>query len=149
MKLEDEIKQIRFKNNRHKLSVNIIFSFNWMHAHSVQFFKPYGLTPQQYNVLRILRGSHPEEISIKLIKERMLDKMSDVSRIVDKLLDKGLIDRTICPEDRRQCNVSIKPAGLTLLNKIDKKIDAFDNRLSNLTDNEVDKLNTLLDKMRG
>ncbi len=101
MKLEDEIVQRKFQTETHKLGVNIIYTFNWLNAFQTSLLRKYDLTPQQYNVLRILRGQHPSIANIKLIKERMLDKMSDASRIVEKLRNKNFLQREICPEDRR------------------------------------------------
>ena len=101
MKLEDEILQKHFRNEYHKATVNVIFSYNWLVDYQVKLFKPYGITMQQYNILRILRGQYPKPATIKLIKERMLDKMSDASRIVEKLRLKGLVERNICSNDNR------------------------------------------------
>jgi DNA-binding MarR family transcriptional regulator len=109
----------------------------------------YDLTPQQFNLLRILRGQYPKPASITLLKERMLDKMSDASRLVERLLAKGLVERKICPEDRRKVDVVITKKGLKLLEKIDKTDNEMDNYLKNLSEVEAKKLNELLDKLRG
>jgi DNA-binding MarR family transcriptional regulator len=104
---------------------------------------------QQYNILRILRGQYPKPATIKLIKERMLDKMSDASRIVEKLRLKGLVERTICPNDRRNVDVCITEKGLGLLTQLDKHDGEVDAKLSSLNTEEVAQLNSLLDKLRG
>lgn len=149
MKLEDEILQKHFRNEYHKAAVNVIYSYNWLVDYQVQLFKPYGITMQQYNILRILRGQYPKPATIKLIKERMLDKMSDASRIVEKLRLKGLIDRNICSNDRRNVDVCITEKGLELLSAIDKHDDEADAKLSTLSEEEIKQLNDLLDKLRG
>lgn len=149
MRLEEEIKQERFSSQYHKALVNIIYTNNWIAAQQTGILKPHGITMQQYNVLRILRGQHPDPATIKLIKERMLDKMSDASRIVEKLRTKGLVERNICPEDRRNVDVIITPKGLELLSKIDTREHLLEHRLTTLDSEEVKNLNHLLDKLRG
>jgi DNA-binding MarR family transcriptional regulator len=149
MKLEDEIVQKKFRSETHKLGVNLVYTFNWIDALHQKHFKKHGITPQQFNLLRILRGQHPRPATIKLLKERMLDKMSDASRIVEKLRLKGLVDRDISPDDRRNCDVMINAKGLKLLADIDKEEKLFDNFYSNLSDEEKKQLNDLLDKLRG
>jgi DNA-binding MarR family transcriptional regulator len=149
MKLEEEISQRKFRNEAHKLAVNIIYTFNWLNSYQSDFFKKYKITGQQFNVLRILRGQHPQPATIKILKERMLDKMSDASRIVEKLRLKGYVKREISVYDRRNCDVSISDKGLTLLAEIDKENDAMDKFLAALNDEEKKQLNDLLDKLRG
>jgi DNA-binding MarR family transcriptional regulator len=149
MKLEDEIVQKKFRSETHKLGVNLVYTFNWLDAFHQKHFKKHGITPQQFNILRILRGQYPKPATIKLLKERMLDKMSDASRIVEKLRIKGLIDREISSTDRRNCDVSINAKGLKILANIDKEEELFDNLYSNLSLKEKKQLNDLLDKLRG
>lgn len=149
MKLEDEIVQRKFRSESHKLGVNLIYTFNQLDAFYQKHFKKHNITPQQFNVLRILRGQHPNPATIKLLKERMLDKMSDASRIVEKLRVKGLVDRHICPTDRRNCDVFINAKGLKLLSQIDKEEKTLDDFFSNLSSQEKKHLNDLLDKIRG
>lgn len=149
MKLEDEIRQTKFINNSHKAIVNIIYTNNWLVNSQTCLLKKHNLTMQQYNILRILRGQYPNPSTIKLIKERMLDKMSDASRIVEKLRMKGLIDRTICDNDRRNVDVFINKKGLNLLASLDKMNDENDKLMSNLSNDELLTLNDLLDKLRG
>jgi len=149
MKLEDEILQKHFRNEYHKATVNVIYSYNWLVDYQVKLFRPYGITMQQYNILRILRGQYPKPATIKLIKERMLDKMSDASRIVEKLRVKGLVERNICSNDRRNVDVCITQKGLELLSLVDKHDEEVDTKLSTLSEDEIKQLNDLLDKLRG
>ncbi len=149
MKLEEEISQKKFRNEYHKAAVNLIFTFSWLRSYQEKIFKPKGITMQQFNILRILRGQHPNPANIKLIRERMLDRMSDCSRIVEKLRRKGLIERTVCPKDRRHVDVVITDKGLDLLSKLDPVSEEVDKYLSKLNEGEVTKLNELLDKLRG
>lgn len=149
MKLEDEIKQKKFKNDYHKLAVNLIYTHGWLSNHQAEFFKSFDITGAQYNILRILRGQHPNPASINLLKDRMLDKMSDASRLVERLKNKGLVEREICPEDRRKVKVKITDSGIELLKKMDDLEDKFENLFSNIKSSEAKMLNELLDKIRG
>ncbi len=149
MKLEQEIFQNKFRNETHKLGVNLIYTYNWLNTFQSKLLKPQDLTSQQFNVLRILRGQHPKHASVKIIRERMLDKMSDASRIVEKLRLKGLVERVVSNIDRRECEVSITEKGLMLLAAIDKENENFDKIFSALTKEEIVRLNDLLDKLRG
>jgi len=149
MRLEEEIAQDSFNSQYHKLAINIIYTYNWLRSYHEKLFKPYGITMQQYNILRILRGQYPNTANIKLIRERMLDKMSDCSRIVEKLRIKGLVDRKTCPNDRRHVDVLITEKGLDLLKPIDPLIISVDKLLSTVTKEEAVEMNTFLDKLRG
>ncbi len=149
MRLEDEINQKKFQSESHKLAVNIIYTYNWLNAHQSGFLKSFGITPQQFNVLRILRGLQGQPASVKVIRERMLDKMSDASRIVEKLRLKGLIKRTTCSSDRRACDVFITDKGLLLLSKIDTENEVMNRMFHHLTDAEKQQMNSLLDSLRG
>ncbi|KAB1063479.1 MarR family winged helix-turn-helix transcriptional regulator [Salibacter halophilus] len=149
MKLEDEIKQKKFKTEYEKLLVNILFTSSWLNGAHLKFLKPRGLSQQQYNVLRILRGQHPDPASIGLISERMLDKNSNASRLVDKLLDKELIVRTTSKYDRRQKEIAITEKGLDLLEVLDEEFRKFQQQFHTLSVNEAENLNNLLDKLRG
>jgi len=149
VKLEDEIQQKKFKSEEQKLMLNLIYTTNWINAKYDSFFKDSDITIQQYNVLRILRGQHPNPCSIKLIKERMLDRMSDASRIVEKLNTKKLLERRECPNDRRSVDVVISENGLKLLASLDH-IDEESRLLFNtLSAEEKATLNELLDKLRN
>lgn len=149
MRLEDEIVQKKFMNEAHKLGINITYTFNWIYAFQAGLLKKYKLTPQQYNVLRILRGQYPNIANIKLVRERMLDKMSDASRIVEKLRSKGLLEREISVNDRRSCDVTITDKGMELLALIDKEDVSFEKLFHHLNPEQMKQLNDLLDAMRG
>ena len=150
MELGKEIKQVKpFRNKYHKATVNLIFTGKWIVQFHADVFKPYKLTLQQYNILRILRGKHPEAVTVKLIRERMLDRMSDASRIVEVLRKKGLLERTTHETDRRRMDVVITKKGMNLLTEIDEKEnDRIDNHLTTLDEKEIEQLNFLLDKLR-
>ena len=149
MKLEEEIKQSKFRNEYHKLAVNVIYTYGWFSNIQSQLFADHGITINQYNILRILRGQHPNPASINLLKERMLDKMSDASRLVERLRIKGLVKRDLSSHDRRCVDVLITEKGLKLLSKIDQLDHKGDAILKNLSSEEVKILNDLLDKLRG
>jgi DNA-binding MarR family transcriptional regulator len=149
MELEKEIQQTRFKNQYQKLTLNIIFTANWLNLRQIQLFKPYGLSPQQYNILRILRGQHPKVATVSLLSERMMDKSSNASRLVEKLRLKGLIDRAECPEDRRAVNVKITEKGLNLLKKLDPMVDEMEQLVNFINEGEAQAFNDFLDRMRG
>ena len=146
MRLEEEIKQPTFKNELQKALINIFYTGSWLQIMSSRVFKKYDLTMPQFNILRILRGQHPQPATINLLIERMLDKTSNASRLVDKLEAKGLVTRNQCPNDRRKVDVMITAAGLNLLLQMDKE-DIYQS-LNNLTDQEAEQLNLLLDKIR-
>lgn len=148
MKLEDAIKQKKFKTEEERLVINLIYTSNWIATEQVRFFKRYGISPQQYNVLRILRGQKPNPASVGLIQERMLDKMSNASRLVEKLKSKNLIKRSECSKDRRQVDVIITDEGLSLLEEMDKHQHEINDISSSLSSAEKQTLNELLDKLR-
>lgn len=149
MKIEEAIKQAQFRDPQQRAHVNLIFTHNYLQAKMMRQFKEFDLTLPQFNILRILRGQHPNPASVSLLVERMLDKMSNASRIVDKLLEKGLVSRRECPRDRRLVDILITDQGLDLLRRVDTS-GALDNLgLDNLTATEADTLSYLLDKLRG
>lgn len=148
MNLDVEIKQKNFKSEYHKLAVNIIFTHGWLLSHQKEIFDKYDITSTQFNILRILRGQHPNPGSINLLKERMLDKMSDVSRLVERLRVKGLVIRKTCNVDRRKSDVTISDKGLKLLKILDSLDDDFEKLISNISTEEAKTINKLLDKMR-
>lgn len=148
MKIEEEIKQEKFSSQHQKAVINLIYTANWLTSRQQDFFKPHNITGQQFNILRILKGQHPKTISATEIKLRMLDKNSDVSRLLDRLVAKNLIIKKACPNDRRAADVSITEEGLTLLKAIDKQQANMDHILS-LTEEEAKQLSDLLDKSRG
>lgn len=147
MKIEDEIKQPKFKSIHQKAVVNLIFTAGWLQGKQQGFFKPFGITNQQFNILRILKGQYPKTISATEIKSRMLDKNSDVSRLLDRLATKGLIDKQTCPKDKRQSDVQITKEGLDILTELDKKQKAIDH-VQALSEKEAEELSNLLDKLR-
>lgn len=150
MKLEQEIVTKKFKNEFTKAVVNIIYTSNWLHSRHAKLLKPFGLTNQQFNILRILRGQHPNPATVRLLTERMLDKMSNASRLVEKLRVKGLVGRDTCSQDRRQVNVCITKEGLDLLSEIDQMLDDLEQEyVANITEEEAAELSRILDKMRG
>lgn len=148
LKLEEEIQQKSFKTPQQKLAVNILYTCNWLNHHYFTFFKGKDITVQQYNVLRILRGQYPQYCNLKLIKDRMLDRMSDASRIIDKLVQKKLVERKSCPNDRRSVNILITQSGLDLLTSLDFIDRETEKIFKSLSTEETHKLNELLDKLR-
>jgi len=148
MQLEQEIKQEKFKTEEEKLTVNLIFTYYWLLDRLKDRLRPYGISMQQYNVLRILRGQGEKPASINLLKERMLDKSSDASRLVERLRIKGLVDRIICPMDRRAVEIRISNKGLELLTNIDKEDLKSKEIFESLKPEGVRKLNDLLDELR-
>ncbi len=148
MGLSEEIQQKKFESERQKALLNIIYTYNTLITEMNAYFKSHDITRQQFNVLRILRGQYPKPCSINVIKDRMLDKMSDTSRIVKRLENKGLLSRTECDSDRRAVEISISEPGLELLSETDRHVSGFEHLLHNLTEDEAETLNTLLDKIR-
>ncbi|WP_215226660.1 MarR family winged helix-turn-helix transcriptional regulator [Echinicola shivajiensis] len=149
MKLEDAIQQKTFKSPMNKAVVNLLYTQSYIVTQQVKLFKPYGISPEQYNVLRILRGHHPEPMTVSSIQDRMLNKMSNASRLVEKLKQKGFVNRKECPNDRRQVDINITKEGLTLLEKLDEEIQRLNKEVINLSEEEANTLNDLLDKLRG
>ena len=149
MSIEEVINQPNFRNNWQKATLNILYTSNWMQNKIKSFLKPYGITQQQFNVLRILRGQFPNPLTTSVIRDRMLDKMSDASRIVERLCKKGLVERKVCSTDKRLVDVSISDKGLGILAEIDKKSSFLDFSSTTLTEEEAQLLSDLLDKMRG
>ncbi len=148
MKIEEAI-QSRFRNDKHKLGVNLIYTANWYMDKLDSIFKSEEITHQQFNILRILRGAYPKPVTIKYIRERMLDKMSDVSRIVEKLREKGYLQRQECPNDRRNVDITITEKGLAELKKIDSLIEPLESIFDVFSPLEINMFNELLDKLRG
>ena len=146
MKIEDEI-QSSFKNQYQKAGVNLVYTGNWYIYYSAVFFKRFNLTGSQYNILRIVRGAN-RQVSIKYIKERMLDRVSDVSRVAEKLKNRGLIARAESEMDRRLVDISITPAGIELLETIEPELKQLDKFFTHLTDSELADFNRLMNKIR-
>jgi DNA-binding MarR family transcriptional regulator len=135
----------KFTNNKVKALLNIIYTANWISSKQNEFFKPFGISPQQFNILRILRGAG-KAIKVQTIKERMLERAPNATRLMDKLCDKALINRLPCPDDRRVVHIEITSKGLSLLKDISKELK--EDLLENLTEKEASQLSDLLDKIR-
>jgi len=149
MSIEQDIKQEKFNNEYDKVAVNILFTSSWLYNINATRLKEQGITPEQFNVLRILRGSHPKKMMLADITSRMIDKSSNCTRLVEKLRQKGFVKREICEGNRRQVDISITEKGLTILKKIDQDENALLSHLKNVTKYEAQELNRLLDKLRG
>ena len=148
MSLEKDINQVKFRNEQQKGVLNIIYTYNWILEKIKLTLDKEGITPQQFNILRILRGSHPAPLSTLQIRERMLDKMSDTSRIVDRLIIKNLVTKKVCAGDKRLVDVTISDKGRKLLEKLDRKNEEMDDIIKELSVAEIKILNKLLDKIR-
>jgi len=148
MRIEDEIKQPIFRDEHQKAHINLLFTAGWLQLRQAAAFKPFGLTLPQFNILRILRGQHPLPATVALLIDRMLDKTSNASRIVDRLEEKQLVTRTVCPANRRAVDIRITPAGLELLRGIEEAGIIDSDVISQLSEAEAHQLNALLDKMR-
>lgn len=150
MKIENEIKQYQFESNVHKALINLLYTNNWHRDLLQSIFKEFDLQQQHYNILRILKGSHPEPVSPGYIKEVMLDKGTDLTRLLDKLERKSFIVRNLCPSNRRKIDINLTKEGLELLNRIRPVFNNLSNQISNnLTEDEAETLSNLLDKLRG
>lgn len=149
MEIGKEIKQSKFQDEYHKMLLNLLFTGSWLNAKNALQLKPFGISPQQFNILRILRGQHPKPATVNLLIERMLDKNSNASRLVEKLRLKKLVERAVCPEDRRAVNVIITEKGLNLLAELDKEEKKWKKEFTILSEKEAKQLNFLLDKLRS
>lgn len=149
--IEEEIKQKKFPDIFVKTNVNLLFTSGWLQNVQARFFKPFGLTLQQYNVLRILRGQYPKSIKLVQITERMIDKMSNASRLIDKLQQKELVSQIQNPTNKREVSISITEVGLELLKEIDvelaKTVPPI--QYKNVSVEELEQLNLILDKIRS
>lgn len=148
MRLEEEIKQTKPISPYEKGVINLILTDHYLTSKLKNFLQQYDLTIQQYNILRILRGQYPDVCTNNLIDDRLLYKNADTSRLIDRLVKKSFVDRRQCKEDRRRVDILISDEGLQLLKKIDQNIDTVESFLQNLTADEVQELNRLLDKIR-
>ena len=149
MKIEEALKQKKFETPQDKAWVNIIYTYNFLMDHITEVFKRYDITHQQYNVLRILRGKHPETACCSSVKEVMMDKNPDLTRLCDRLISKGFIERELNEENRRQVVLKITGEGLSLLNRVDPELKSQSEILNNLSNEESEHLSALLDKLRG
>jgi MarR family 2-MHQ and catechol resistance regulon transcriptional repressor len=149
MSIEKDIQQVNFVSSRQKAMINILYTYGWLLEKIKSFLSKEDITHQQFNILRILRGALPLPLSTLQIRERMLDKMSDTSRIVDRLVNKDLVSKTTCPTDKRLVDVVITAKGEELLRKIDKETDQVSILMANLSENDAEMLSSLLDRLRG
>jgi DNA-binding MarR family transcriptional regulator len=147
MTLEKDIHQKVFRSEYQKSIINLIYTYNWVNEKLNRRFEPFDITQQQYNILRILRGAG-QPLSTLQIRQRMLDKMSDTSRIVDRLVKKGFVKKTICREDRRLVDVFLTDKGKKLLQNMDSMNEEMDSLFKYLSAEEARQLNLLLDKIR-
>jgi len=148
MGIEKDIQQENFRNEYQKMGINLLYTANWLNESINKFFIQAEITQQQYNILRILRGS-TIPLSTLQIRERMLDKMSDTSRIVDRLIVKELVIKTVCPTDKGLVDITLTPKGLSLIQKLDEYNDQIDGILKGVTEKEASTLNQILDKLRS
>lgn len=149
MEIEKEIYNNKFENNHQKAVVNLIYTYGWLTNQLKKRLHQYGITLQQYNILKILKEQHPNPATINILKERMLDKMPDASRIIERLVQKELVYRCVSDKDRRAVDILINSKGLDTLKKLDAEMSIKDAVSKNLSDDESNTLSNLLDKMRG
>lgn len=148
MGIEEEIKQPKFKSPHQKMLINLLYTTSWLNAKQNQLLKPHGISLQQYNILRILRGQYPGSIGVNALMDRMLDRNSNASRLVEKLRGKGLVERTTCMEDRRRVDVKITKKGLKSLDRLEPMIEGFHQALREIDDKEANQVNKVLDQIR-
>jgi DNA-binding MarR family transcriptional regulator len=149
MTIEKAIKQKKFANPYHKLLVNITYTANWFMNKQMELLRPFDLSPQQYNVLRILKGAYPEPMRVQDISDRMLDKTSNTSRLIDKLLSKKLVDKQLSRDDRRAVDILINPSGFDILEKTTPLIAELEKLMHGFTVEDVEKVNQVLDGIRN
>ncbi len=149
MELQKEVRNSKFENTFQQALVNVFFTYHWSNQNVKEILSPYDITQQQFNVLRILRGQYPKPCTNNLLKSRIIDKMSDISRIVERLVQKEYIVKTVNVGDKRALDILISKKGLDLLHKLDNEIDFSSFIRNNLNEDEATQLNVLLDKFRG
>lgn len=149
MKLEEAIKSVNFKNETHKAGLNILYTAWWIKTSMSRELKDFGITHEQYNVLRILKGKSPEEMCVKDIAGRMIEKSSNVPRIIDRLVIKKLVKRSTDLTDKRHTVMSLTQAGLTILDLSTKKINILFDKVIEVGDADATKLNQLLELVRA
>lgn len=147
MKIDEAIKS-KFRSPQHRALINLIYTTNWLNSRKVELLRPYGISPQQYNVLRILRGSNPEPLSVLSIKERMLDKTPNTTRLIDKLLSKKLVSRTRYENDRRVVFVTITDSGIRLMGELDSLIEDNELPIMKWDDDLANQISDALDELR-
>ena len=150
MKIDDEIKQYKFESNLQKAIINLLFTNNWHRDKINTILKSFDLQPQHFNILRILNGNYPNAVSPGYIKQVMIDKGVDLTRMLDKLDKLNLIKRNLCPSNRRKIDLNLTDEGILMLQKLSPHLDAHYLELkNNLTEAESEQLSLLLDKLRG
>ncbi len=148
MKLEEAIKSTRFTDETHKAGLNILYTAYWLKSHISAALKETGITSEQFNVMRILKGKHPEHMCVKDIASRMLEKNSNVPRIADRLVTKKLVKRATSKEDKRETIMNLTEKGLQLLETANKAVEDVNTNVIGLNNDEAKKLNDLIEKMR-
>lgn len=150
MKIEEEIQQSTFQNDFQKLQINILFTASWLNQQTTQLLKPYKISWQQFNILRILRGRHPEPATVKVLASRMIDKTSNASRLVEKLRQKGYVERNECQEDRRRVDIVLTELGMKVVNKASETMETeMQSKLTQISAKEAQFASDVLDRMRG
>ena len=147
MGIEQDIQQSNFRNEFQKMGINLLYTANWLNEQIGKMLSEEGVTQQQYNILRILRGSTTPLSTLK-IRERMLDKMSDTSRIVDRLIAKELVVKNTCEKDKRLVDITLSPKGLDLVDQLDQYNERIDALLKGINESEAQMMNQILDKIR-
>lgn len=148
-RIEDEIKQSKFRSEGQKLIINLIYTYNQISGQMSLILQPHGLTMQQYNILRILKGQYPNPSTNNLVKERMLDRNSDVTRLIDRMIRNGLVTRTSCEKDRRRVDILITQQGLDVLDAIQSHETDVDLIAQRLSEDQQRSMNDMLDRLRG
>ncbi|MEM8524422.1 MAG: MarR family transcriptional regulator [Bacteroidota bacterium] len=150
MRIEEEIKQAKFKNEYQKLQINVLFTASWLNQQTTQLLKPYKISWQQFNILRILRGRHPEPATVKVLASRMIDKTSNASRLVEKLRQKGYVERSECQEDRRRVDIILTELGMQIVNEASDRLEEkLQEKLTQISEEEAQLASDILDRMRG
>lgn len=149
MKFEEKIQQFTFRDNYVKAILNLKYTASWYNSKELVIFKKHGILAQHYNVLRIVKGAHPEAVSPSKILDVMIEPGRDLTRLVDKLVKLGLLARSTCPSNRRRVDIHITEDGVTLTNKINTEIDHFLGSINSLSSEEAEQLSELLDKLRN
>ncbi|MBL7870271.1 MAG: MarR family transcriptional regulator [Cyclobacteriaceae bacterium] len=149
MPLEKDIQQEKFQSEHHKASINILYTGSWLYNVNAAYLKKFTITPEQFNVLRILRGNHPTPMMLAEITARMIDKNSNCTRLVEKLRHKGFISREICKNNRRKVDISITDKGLQVLKRIDADQSVWIQAMGKISKADAKELNRILDKLRG
>ena len=148
MKLQEALKTDRFRDEQHKATLNVLYTAYWFKSHLNVVFKEYSITEEQFNVMRILKGKHPEQMCVRDIASRMLEKNSNVPRIVDRLVAKDFAKRENSREDKRETLISLTAKGIAQLEKVSKEVEKKSNEIINLSSEEADQLHNLLEKLR-